>query len=249
MGQAYTANGSMHHHCGFYPTWNSHHYPIKFGEARCFLLLFCPMSSSTIIEMQQLLTRYPSGRVALGGVNLSIQQGDFIFLTGESGAGKSTLLSMFYGLLRPASGALRVFDTDLSTANERQISAVRRRCGIIFQDHKLLFQRTVFENIALPLRVQNYPEERMVARVGKVLAFVGLEDAIWSYPDTLSGGEQQRVAIARAMAPQPALILADEPTGNLDRDTADQVVHYLTQLQQQGSTIIMATHDLHLLDR
>ncbi|MDQ6951358.1 MAG: ATP-binding cassette domain-containing protein [Mariprofundales bacterium] len=199
--------------------------------------------------MQQLLTRYPSGRVALGGVNLSVSQGEFLFLIGESGAGKSTLLAMLYGALAPASGSLQVFGIDMNAAPARKISALRRRCGIIFQDHRLLFRRTVFENIALPLRVQGYPEDRMVARVGKVLEFVGLEDAIWSYPDTLSGGEQQRVAIARAMAPQPQLILADEPTGNLDRETADQVLHYLIQLQQHGSTVIIATHDLQLLEQ
>ncbi|MDX8410007.1 MAG: ATP-binding cassette domain-containing protein [Mariprofundales bacterium] len=213
-----------------------------------FFTIFCRMTSSTVIDMQQLLTRYPSGRVALGGVTLSVNQGEFLFLIGESGAGKSTLLSMLYGGLQPAAGHLRVLDTDLRNANQRRVRALRRHCGIIFQDHRLLFRRTVFENIALPLRVQGYPQQRMAARVGKVLEFVGLEDAIWSYPDTLSGGEQQRVAIARAMAPQPPLILADEPTGNLDVDTAEQVVRYLVQLQQQGSTVIMATHDLQLLE-
>jgi len=205
------------------------------------------MDPSALIEMQQVLTRYPSGRIALGGVTLSVARGEFVFVVGESGAGKSTLLSLLYGALRPASGQLIVAGYDMRQAKERALRALRRQCGVIFQDHRLLFRRTVFENIALPLQVQRYPKSRMAARVETALEFVGLPDAIWSYPDTLSGGEQQRVAIARAMARQPKLILADEPTGNLDRDTALQVTRYLVELQRKGSTVIMATNDLQLL--
>ncbi len=206
------------------------------------------MDPTPLIDMQQVLTRYPSGRIALGGVTLRIHRGEFVFVVGESGAGKSTLLSLLYGALPAASGHLTVAGVDLRTAKSRAVRALRRQCGVIFQDHRLLFRRTVFENIALPLQVQRHPKARMVGRVEAALAFVGLSDAIWSYPDTLSGGEQQRVAIARAMARQPKLILADEPTGNLDYDTALQVTRYLVELQRKGSTVIMATHDLQLLE-
>ncbi|MDQ6954540.1 MAG: ATP-binding cassette domain-containing protein [Mariprofundaceae bacterium] len=200
-----------------------------------------------IIDMQQLMLRYPTGKVALSGVNLSIKQGQFVYLTGESGAGKSSLLRMFYGGFRPTSGQLHVQNTDMRKANMGTVRTVRRRTGIVFQDHRLLFSRTVFENVALPLRVQGWNKDRLIPRVRKVLEFVRLEDRLWSYPEALSGGEQQRIAIARAMMATPPVVLADEPTGNLDEDTARHVLNLLMGLNQLGTTVIMATHDLHLL--
>lgn len=199
------------------------------------------------IQMQQLMLRYPTGKVALSGVTLDIQQGEFIYLIGESGAGKSSLMKMLYGGIRPSSGKLAVQSVDMREASVAKIRNIRQRTGIIFQDHKLLFARTVFENVALPLRVQGWKTERLIPRVRKVLEYVGLEDRLWSYPEALSGGEQQRVAIARAMTANPSIILADEPTGNLDVDTAGRVLDYLMDLNRQGTTVIMATHDLHLL--
>ena len=200
-----------------------------------------------MISMQQLMLRYPTGKVALSGISLDISQGQFVYLTGESGAGKSSLLRMFYGGLRPTSGKLSVQNTDMRKAGESEVRAIRRRTGIVFQDHRLLFSRTVFENIALPLRVQGWSKERLIPRVRKVLEFVRLEDRLWSYPEALSGGEQQRIAIARAMMTTPPIVLADEPTGNLDEDTARHVLDLLMGLNQLGTTVIMATHDLHLL--
>lgn len=200
-----------------------------------------------LIQMQQLMLRYSSGKTALSGLTLDIQQGQFVYLVGESGAGKSSLLKMLYGGVRPSSGLLVAQQIDMRKASENRIRDIRRRTGIIFQDHKLLFSRTVFENVALPLRVQGWKTERLIPRVRKVLQYVGLEDRLWSYPEALSGGEQQRVAIARAMTANPAVILADEPTGNLDVDTARRVLDYLMDLNKQGTTVIMATHDLHLL--
>jgi len=200
-----------------------------------------------MMDMQQLMLRYPTGKVALSGVSLSITQGQFIYLTGESGAGKSSLLRMFYGGLRPSSGQLNVQGTDMRAAGENAVRTLRRKTGIVFQDHRLLFSRTVFENVALPLRVQGWEQSRLIPRVRKVLEFVGLEDRLWSYPEALSGGEQQRVAIARAMIATPPVILADEPTGNLDEDTARKVLDLLMGLNELGTTVIMATHDLHLL--
>lgn len=201
-----------------------------------------------LIRMQQVMLRYPTGKTAISGVTLDIPRGQFVYLIGESGAGKSSLLRMIYGGIRPTSGQLHVEDADMRLAGEKQIRGLRRRIGIIFQDHKLLFSRTVFENVALPLRVQGWANERLVPRVRKVLEYVGLEDRLWSYPETLSGGEQQRIAIARAMSANPPLILADEPTGNLDIDTARRILDYLSGLNRQGTTVIMATHDLNLLE-
>ncbi len=193
------------------------------------------------------MLRYPTGKVALSGVTLDIRKGEFVYLTGESGAGKSSLLRCLYGGVRPSSGSLVVDGLDLRKAGERQVRRLRRQTGVIFQDHRLLFSRTVFENVALPLRVQRWKPDRLVARVRKVLAFVGLEDRLWAFPEALSGGEQQRVAIARAMSAQPPLILADEPTGNLDIDTARRIMDYLFELNRHGSAVIMATHDLQLM--
>ncbi|HXH64940.1 MAG TPA: ATP-binding cassette domain-containing protein, partial [Mariprofundaceae bacterium] len=146
------------------------------------------------VEMEQLMLRYPTGKVAVSGVSLHIAKGQFIYLIGESGAGKSSLMRMLYGGVRPSSGVLKVEQTDMRTAAESRVRQLRQRVGIIFQDHKLLFSRTVFENVALPLRVQGWKADRLVPRVQKVLEFVGLGDRLWSYPETLSGGEQQRVA-------------------------------------------------------
>jgi len=208
-----------------------------------------PMNqTSPQIQMQQVMLRYATGKTALSGITLDIPQGQFVYLTGESGAGKSSLLRMLYGGIRPTSGLLMVQQLDMRETRETKIRELRRRIGIIFQDHKLLFSRTVFENVALPLRVQGWETERLIPRVRKVLEYVGLEDRLWSYPEALSGGEQQRVAIARAMTANPPIILADEPTGNLDVGTARRVLDYLMGLNRQGTTVIMATHDLHLLE-
>lgn len=200
-----------------------------------------------MIHMSNLMMRYPTGKVALSGLNMNIPNGSFVYLIGESGAGKSTLMKMMYGGLRPTSGQMKVQDTSIREASEAQIRSLRQRMGIIFQGNRLLFGRNIFENVAMPLRVQGWDAQRLLPRVKKVLSFVGLEDRLWSYPETLSGGEQQRIAIARAMIANPALILADEPTGNLDDDTARHVLDLLMSLNQLGTTIIMATHDLNLL--
>jgi len=201
----------------------------------------------TIIHMSNLMMRYKTGKVALSGLNMDIPQGSFVYLVGESGAGKSTLLRMLYGGLRPTSGQLEVQGTSIRGASDAQVRELRQRIGIIFQGNRLLNARTVFENVAMPLRVQGWDAERLLPRVKKVLSFVGLEDRLWSYPETLSGGEQQRVAIARAMLANPPMILADEPTGNLDDDTARHVLDLLMALNKLGTTVLMATHDLHLL--
>ncbi|MBL1352270.1 MAG: ATP-binding cassette domain-containing protein [Zetaproteobacteria bacterium] len=202
----------------------------------------------TMMAMKQLMLRYPTGKVALSGINLSIEQGEFVYLTGESGAGKSSLLRMFYGGLRPTSGQLHVQGWDMREASEDDVRSLRRRTGVCFQNQRLLFSRTVFENVALPLHIQGWDKKRLIPRVQKVLDYVRLGDRLWSYPEALSGGEQQRIAIARAMMATPPVVLADEPTGNLDEETARHVLDLLMGLNQLGMTVIMATHDLHLLN-
>lgn len=201
-----------------------------------------------MVRMHQLLLRYPTGGTALAGVSLHVPAGGFYYLIGESGAGKSSLLKLIYGALRPTAGHLSVQGLDLRQAKEKDIRQLRRRIGVIFQDYKLLWRRTVFENVALSLRVQGWRYERLLPRVRKVLGFVGLEDRMWAYPEALSGGEQQRVAIARAICANPPLILADEPTGNLDLETARRIMDYIVTLHRKGVTVIMATHDLQLLE-
>jgi len=193
------------------------------------------------------MLRYPSGKTALSGITLNLKKGGFYYLTGESGAGKSSLLKMLYGAIRPSSGQLLIQGVDMRRASQGQIRGIRRQTGIIFQDHKLLMRRSVFENIALPLRVQGWKSSRLSGRIRKVLGFVGLQDRMWAYPEALSGGEQQRIAIARAMSANPPMILADEPTGNLDSETAGRILDYLQLLNRQGTTIIFATHDLFLI--
>ncbi len=231
----------LNHRFGFVSIWPC------FGKLPAATVALMSHDES-MIQMQQLMLRYKTGKTALAGVTLSIQPGSFVYLTGESGAGKSTLLRMLYGDLRPTSGQLFVQSTDVREASERQVRQLRQRIGVVFQDHKLLFSRTVFENVALPLRVQGWKLDKLLSRVRKVLSFVGLEDRMWSYPEALSGGEQQRVAIARAISAGPPLILADEPTGNLDIETARHIMDYFTALHHAGTTVLMATHDLHLLE-
>ncbi len=200
------------------------------------------------MDMKQMMLRYPTGKVALSGLSLQIPQGQFVYLTGESGAGKSSLLRMLYGGLRPTSGQLQVQGYDMRTVGEQDVRSLRRKTGVCFQNQRLLFSRTVFENVALPLHIQGWKKERLIPRVKKVLDYVRLTDRLWSYPEALSGGEQQRVAIARAMLATPPVLLADEPTGNLDEDTARHILDLLMGLNRLGMTVVMATHDLHLLN-
>ncbi|MDQ6962044.1 MAG: ATP-binding cassette domain-containing protein [Mariprofundaceae bacterium] len=200
-----------------------------------------------MISMQKLMLRYPTGKTALAGVDLKVEQGGFVYLIGESGAGKSSVLRTLYGDIAPSYGELHVQGMDMRTITTANLRQLRQRIGIIFQDHKLIFSRTVFENVALPLRVQGRDLNRLLPRVKKVLEFVGLSEHLWSYPEALSGGEQQRVAIARAMSSNPPLILADEPTGNLDVVTARHILDLLQALNKHGTTVIIATHDIHLL--
>ena len=205
------------------------------------------VSAEPVIAAERAMLRYATGKVAIAGVSFTIRRGEFVYLIGPSGAGKSTLLRLIHGQLRPSSGRLTTLGVEMRTAGALARRRVRREIGMVFQDQKLLWRRTVLENIAIPLRVRGWSLKRIQPRAKKVLAFVGLEDRLLSYPEALSGGEQQRVAIARAVAAQPKLVLADEPTGNLDLATARRVLHLLWRVRELGTTVIMATHDLHLM--
>lgn len=188
--------------------------------------------------------RYPQGHTALQAVSLELPKGSMHFLTGHSGAGKSTLLKVATAIERPSGGRIRVDGQDITRIPRRRIPYLRRAIGTVFQDHKLLFDRTVYENVALALRVCNFPRSKVQGRVQAVLGRVGLDGHRNKNPITLSGGEQQRVAIARALVNKPDLLLADEPTGNVDKQLADEIMDLFYEFHQFGMTVLVATHDL-----
>lgn len=202
-----------------------------------------------MISLSQVCKRYPGGYEALKNVTLEIAAGDMVCVTGRSGAGKSTLLKLIAAIERPTSGSVRVSGQDLGRLRPRALPFVRRKFGLIFQDHKLLFDRTVFDNVVLPLNVIGYDRKEASRRVRAALDKVGLLGRERAFPVTLSGGEQQRLCIARAIVHRPAILLADEPTGNLDASHAVQLAALFRSFQQVGATVIVATHDEQLLTR
>jgi cell division transport system ATP-binding protein len=189
-----------------------------------------------------------SGETILSDLNLQVEGGEFVFLTGPSGAGKTTLLRLLYAAERPSEGEVWVAGYKIDAMGTRQLPSLRRKIGVIFQDFKLLASRTVLENVTFVLRFHGLGEAEARDRALKVLKRLGLYHRQSAYPEVLSGGEQQRVAIARALAYQPRLILADEPTGNLDKDLAGELLSLLCDINYQGATVLVATHDHSLLD-
>jgi len=193
--------------------------------------------------------RYPGGHDALLNVSFELQQGEMAFLTGHSGAGKSTLLKLIALIERTSRGQVLVNGENTAKVKRRRIPYFRRNIGIIFQDHQLLFDRTVYDNVALPLVIAGYPSSEIGRRVRAALDKVGLLNKEKSYPITLSGGEQQRVGIARAVVNKPALLLADEPTGNLDPELSWEIMQIFEQFRQVGVSVLVASHDLELIRR
>jgi cell division transport system ATP-binding protein len=191
--------------------------------------------------------RYPNGREALSGVSFNIHTGEMVFLTGRSGAGKSTVLKLIALLERPTRGTVVVGGKNTSTLKARHIPAFRRHIGVVFQDHKLLADRPVFDNVALPLVVAGTPLKEIDRRVRASLDQVGLLGKERNSPLELSVGEQQRVGIARAVVSKPPLLIADEPTGNLDPDLALEVMRLFRRFQDVGVTVVVATHDVHIV--
>lgn len=193
--------------------------------------------------------RYPGGRAALEDVGFRVEAGEVLFVTGHSGAGKSTLLKLLHLAERPDRGAVLLEDRNLAAVRGRDVARYRRRVGVVFQDHRLLPQWTIADNVALPLRIAGVAEGEIHARVREVLARVGLADRLAAFPPQLSTGEQQRVGIARAIVSRPVLLVADEPTGNLDPQLAAEIMGLFLELPEQGSTVLIASHDLALIKR
>ena len=200
-----------------------------------------------MIQFERVFKKYPNGREALSDVSLLIEQGEFVFLTGRSGAGKSSLLKLIALLERPTRGKLVVNGQDTGQLPRRAIPAYRRRLGVVFQDHQLLMDRPVYDNIALPLVVSDTRFRDIDKRVRAALDQVGLLGRERALPAELSIGEQQRVGIARAVVAKPTVLIADEPTGNLDHALARDVMNLLQRFQEVGVTVVIATHDLALV--
>lgn len=201
-----------------------------------------------MITFKNVSKRYPDGYVALNNVDLAVESGEMVFLTGHSGAGKSTLLKLIAALERPTSGTITISGQNIAQLKPAAIPYLRRRIGFIFQDHKLLFDRSVFDNVLLPLQISNFDNTLVAARVRAALDKVGLLKKEKTMPIALSGGERQRLCIARAVVHRPAILIADEPTGNLDVDYARDIMTMFTSFNQVGVTVLIATHDASLLE-
>ena len=200
-----------------------------------------------MIETQSLAKSYGRGMFALHDLNLKIEKGEFAFLTGPSGAGKSTLLRLLLLEERPTSGEIVVAGRTLSSMKGDEIQDYRRTVGFVFQDFKLIPAKTVFDNVSFVLRVLGQPIEQQRRRTYQVLKWVGLQHRLNALPDELSGGEQQRVAIARALVNEPHIVLADEPTGNLDPDLSLEIMNLFRDINASGTTVLVATHDRELI--
>jgi len=202
-----------------------------------------------VIRFENVYKRYPNGREALTSVSFRLEKGEMAFLTGPSGAGKSTLLKLIALIERPSRGTVLVGNQNTSRIRRRRIPQFRRRIGIVFQDHKLLNDRSVFDNVALPLTIGALRRRELERRVRAALDQVGLLRHEKQYPLSLSTGEQQRVGIARAVASRPELVIADEPTGNLDPDLSLETMRLFERFNEVGVTLLIASHDLELIDK
>jgi cell division transport system ATP-binding protein len=212
-----------------------------FGYAR--------LAAANVIEAEHLSKMYSRGVYALREINLTIGKGEFVFLTGPSGAGKSTLLRLLLRQELPTSGRLVVNGRTLGKMSANQVQTYRRSVGFVFQDFKLITTKTVFENVSFVPRVLGVPIEQQRRKAFQVLKWVGLQHRLNAFPLELSGGEQQRVAIGRALINDPALVLADEPTGNLDPDLALEIMNLFREINARGTTVLVATHDRELIRR
>jgi cell division transport system ATP-binding protein len=202
---------------------------------------------AAIVEFDSVGLRYGTGAEVLRDLDFRLRRGGFYFLTGPSGAGKTSLLKLLYLAQRPTRGRIQLFGEELSAAPRDGLPDFRRRIGVVFQDFRLIRHLSAFDNVALPLRIAGKSEEEVEGPVREMLAWVGLADRSSARPPTLSGGEQQRVAIARAVINRPELLVADEPTGNVDAEMAKRLLHLFTALNRLGTTVVVATHDVGLI--
>ena len=203
--------------------------------------------TASIVEFDRVGLRYGTGAEVLRDLDFRLGRGEFYFLTGPSGAGKTSLLKLLYLAQRPTRGRMTLFGEELSHAPREAMPDFRRRIGVVFQDFRLIRHLSACDNVALPLRIAGHSEEQVDGPVREMLAWVGLADRASARPPTLSGGEQQRVAIARAVIARPELLIADEPTGNVDAAMAERILHLLTAMNRLGTTVIVATHDVGLI--
>ena len=201
-----------------------------------------------MIKLKKVHKKYENGYVALENINLVINKGEFVYIVGPSGSGKSTLLNCIFRSEVPSAGMIYIDNYLLTDLSNRQVPFLRRNIGMIFQDFKLLNDRTIFDNIALPLQIIGYEHSKIVEQVKNILSKLSLENRTNMYPFELSGGEQQKVCVARAIIKKPKIILADEPTGNLDPSASDDIIDLLENESNSGTTIIMATHNYPLIE-
>ncbi|HSI67123.1 MAG TPA: cell division ATP-binding protein FtsE [Planococcus sp. (in: firmicutes)] len=201
-----------------------------------------------MIEMKKVYKKYPNGIVALNGLDVEIKQGEFVYIVGPSGAGKSTFIKMMYREERPTSGQMVVDGINLATLKNKKVPLLRRSIGVVFQDFKLLPRLNVYENVAFALEVIEQKPAAIREQVENVLDLVGLKHKARMFPTELSGGEQQRVSIARSIVNTPKVVIADEPTGNLDPETAWDIMHLFEQINAKGTTILMATHNREIVN-
>lgn len=195
-----------------------------------------------LIQFRNVTKVYPNGLCALSNVNFTIANGEFVFIVGASGAGKTTLIKLLLKEIEPTSGSIIVDDVDLSSLKRKEIPYYRRKLGVVFQDFRLLPDRTAYENVAFAMEIVGASPKEIRRRVPAVLSMVGLGSKAHAYPHQLSGGEQQRVALARALVNNPSILIADEPTGNLDPVTAMEIMKIINLINRRGTTVIMATH-------
>ena len=206
------------------------------------------MGLNLMIHMKNVTKVYENGAVALNNINVDIRKGEFVFLVGSSGAGKSTFIKMLFREVLPTSGILTVNGRDVIRMANKEVPYLRRSLGVIFQDYRLLPEKTVYENISFAMQVIEAPRRLMQRSVNSVLDIVGLRDKYKCFPHQLSGGQQQRVAIARAIVNNPSIVIADEPTGNLDPETSWGIMDIFQRINAAGTTIVMATHDKTIVD-
>ena len=207
------------------------------------------LSAGSIVQFENVGLRYGTGAETLSDLSFSLREGGFYFLTGPSGAGKTSLLKLLYLAQRPSRGLIKLFGEDIVTMPRKRLPGFRRRIGVVFQDFRLVRHLSAFDNVALPLRVAGVEDKDLETPVREMLEWVGLTDRMGARPAILSGGEQQRVAVARAVIGRPDLLVADEPTGNIDPEMADRLLHLFHELNKLGTTIVVATHDAHLAAR
>jgi cell division transport system ATP-binding protein len=208
-----------------------------------------PAVPGAVIDFANVSKRYPSGDIGLENASFAIQPGEFVFLVGASGSGKSTTMRLLIKETEPTGGTIRVAGRDLASVTRRRVPYYRRNVGMVFQDFKLLTNRTVYENVAYALQVTGGTRREIRAKVPDILRLTGLSLKLHNRPDQLSGGEQQRVSVARAFVNHPPLLLADEPTGNLDPETSIGIMQLLYRINRTGTTVVVATHDVEMVDK